>query len=344
MNPLVTVLIDTYNHERYIEQALVSVLEQDFPASDMEILVVDDGSTDRTPEIVRKFAPRIRLLRKKNGGQASAFNLGLAESRGEIISFLDGDDWFAQGKLTAVMNALEEYPEVAAVGHGHYIFHETTKEVVPRCPTAAVHLHLGNTEAALQARLAGSFALPGALTVRKATVLKAIPIPADLTFCADAPITAVAMLDGIYILTQPLFYYRRHPNNLFAGRSDAAQVQRRYMMSDRAYREMERTLARLGAASESIVALIYNPWTQTSRFRLRNFGGSPLDTFRTEMRFFRLQYPHPTTLQLAYKYIIGGAATLSLPPRTFYRLQNWAARPALNRLRKTLFKTNGKPA
>lgn len=63
--PAVTVLIDTYNHERYIEEAIVSVLEQDFPRAEMEILVVDDGSIDRTPEIVRKFAPDVRLIQNK---------------------------------------------------------------------------------------------------------------------------------------------------------------------------------------------------------------------------------------------------------------------------------------
>ncbi len=55
MRPFVSVLIDTYNHERFIEQAIASVLDQDFPASEMEVLVVDDGSTDRTPEVLRQF-------------------------------------------------------------------------------------------------------------------------------------------------------------------------------------------------------------------------------------------------------------------------------------------------
>jgi glycosyltransferase involved in cell wall biosynthesis len=93
MKPILSVLIDTYNHERYIEQAVVSAIEQDFAASEYEIIVVDDGSTDRTPEIVRKFAPRVRLLRKRNGGQASAFNAAFPELRGDVIAFLDGDDW-----------------------------------------------------------------------------------------------------------------------------------------------------------------------------------------------------------------------------------------------------------
>src|ERR1039458_8786747 len=99
-NPILSVLIDTFNHERYIEQAILSVLEQDFPSADSEIVVVDDGSTDHTPEIVRKFAPRVRLLSKKNGGQASAFNVAIPKLRGQVVAFLDGDDWFAQGKLT----------------------------------------------------------------------------------------------------------------------------------------------------------------------------------------------------------------------------------------------------
>jgi len=69
----VSILIDTYNHERFIEEAALSALAQDYPASDREILVVDDSSTGRTPEILSKFTPQIRVLRKPNGGQARAF-------------------------------------------------------------------------------------------------------------------------------------------------------------------------------------------------------------------------------------------------------------------------------
>src|SRR5277367_1527461 len=116
--PSVSVLIDTYNHERFIEKAIASVLEQDFPASEREILVVDDGSSDGTPEIIRTFAPHVRMLRKANGGQASAFNAGIPECKGAIVAFLDGDDWWAPGKLQAVCGVLAAEAEVGLVGHG----------------------------------------------------------------------------------------------------------------------------------------------------------------------------------------------------------------------------------
>src|SRR6202162_5556259 len=116
--PLVSVLIDTYNHERFIEHAITSVLEQDMPMADVEIVVVDDGSTDGTPDVVRRFEPRVRLIRKPNGGQASAFNAGIPECHGEIVAFLDGDDWWAPQKLRRVVEAMEQDPEVGIIGNG----------------------------------------------------------------------------------------------------------------------------------------------------------------------------------------------------------------------------------
>src|SRR5215471_15142783 len=115
MRPLITALVDTYNHEPYIERALVSVLEQGLSPAELEVVVVDDGSTDNTSEIIKKFTPRVKHFRKANGGQASAFNVGFAETHGEIVATLDGDDWWAKGKLNSVVNALEANADVGAV-------------------------------------------------------------------------------------------------------------------------------------------------------------------------------------------------------------------------------------
>jgi glycosyltransferase involved in cell wall biosynthesis len=79
--PFFTVLIDTYNYGKYIEEAVSSALAQEFPAEEREILLVDDGSTDDTQERLGKFGEAIRYLRKPNGGQASAFNFGFEHAR-----------------------------------------------------------------------------------------------------------------------------------------------------------------------------------------------------------------------------------------------------------------------
>src|SRR2546429_8134797 len=79
--PFFTVLIDTYNHGKFVEDAVSSVLAQDFPPEEREILVVDDGSTDDTEERLRKFGEKIRYLRKKNGGGGSSFYYSFAAER-----------------------------------------------------------------------------------------------------------------------------------------------------------------------------------------------------------------------------------------------------------------------
>src|SRR5262249_10958278 len=98
----VTVLVDTYNYGQYIEDAIDSVLAQEFPPEQREILVVDDGSTDDTAERVRKYGDRIQFFCKPNGGQASALNFGIARAQGEIVALLDGDDYWLPGKLQRV--------------------------------------------------------------------------------------------------------------------------------------------------------------------------------------------------------------------------------------------------
>ena len=333
--PILSVLIDTYNHERYIEQAVVSALEQDFPASDYEIVVVDDGSTDRTPEIVGKFAPRVRLVRKKNGGQASAFNAGFAELRGEIVAFLDGDDWFAKRKLTAVMNALEKEPEAAAVGHGYYEVLEDTNETRVRTPEQTKFLHLATPEAAREALLCWSFLLIGALTVRRKVLEKIMPIPEALVFSADGPISVTAMTEGVRILDQPLFHYRHHSDNLFAvDPKNVAKNRRRSEMNETMFELLAPMLIRAGVRPDVVSAFVDPSWVFYSRSNLAAFGGSRLKAFRTEMRSFHSEFKNPSFLYLLFKYFVVGTATLLLPARNFYRARNWYTEKNLARVRE----------
>jgi glycosyltransferase involved in cell wall biosynthesis len=165
--PRVTVLIDTYNHERFIEEAIVSVLNQDFPTHEMEILVVDDGSTDSTPEIVRRFETRVRLLRKKNGGQASTFNVGIPEARGEIIAFLDGDDWWAPDKLRIVLNAFEKNPGTGTVGHAIIEVDSIANCSTSLTPGMTGYFDLASTEGAQDFRNFMAFLGTSRVSIRK---------------------------------------------------------------------------------------------------------------------------------------------------------------------------------
>ncbi|HEV2223908.1 MAG TPA: glycosyltransferase family A protein [Candidatus Acidoferrales bacterium] len=340
MKLLVTVLIDTYNQERYIEQALVSVLEQDLPPRDIEIVVVDDGSTDRTPEIIQKFAPRVRLLRKKNGGQASAFNAGFSESHGQFVAFLDGDDWFATGKLAAVVKVLQEHPEVGAVGHGYYEVNEATNEVRICAAHEPRFLHLATPDASRRAYLDWRFFLTSNLTVRRRILHRVIPIPETLTFNADAPIAMASMAVGLQVIEKPLAYYRRHADNRWAVDSkDMVRVRRRDEMNERMFDVLEPLLIRLGVPSESIVSLLYPPWIDTSRSNLRTYGGSRVNVLRTEMRSFRSEFKNPSIRYRLFKYIVVGAMTLLLPPRGFYRMREWYGQRNLRRFRERLFKS-----
>lgn len=111
--PLVSIIMPAYNAQRYIGEAIRSVLEQDYPR--LELIVVDDGSTDQTAHEARAFGERVRVLEKTNGGAAAARNHGMLVAQGELIAFLDADDIWLPGKLSAQVGFLIKHPEVGMV-------------------------------------------------------------------------------------------------------------------------------------------------------------------------------------------------------------------------------------
>ncbi|MHB0977643.1 MAG: glycosyltransferase family 2 protein [Candidatus Aquicultorales bacterium] len=123
--PLVSVIIPTYNGERYISETLKSVVEQTYP--NLEIIVVDDASTDGTLEALKPFIRQIKLVeRKVNGGVAAARNTGIKASSGDIVALLDQDDLWLPERLSKGVEAFFAKPGAGLVAVNTFIENEMT--------------------------------------------------------------------------------------------------------------------------------------------------------------------------------------------------------------------------
>jgi glycosyltransferase involved in cell wall biosynthesis len=111
--PLITVIIGAFNAERYLAEAIDSVLAQTY--RNVELIVVDDGSTDRTGEIAESYGDPVRCIRQANGGMAASRNRAIPEARGDYLAFLDADDRFPPDKLEQQLAVFEADPELDVV-------------------------------------------------------------------------------------------------------------------------------------------------------------------------------------------------------------------------------------
>ncbi len=131
-NPKVSVIMAVYNAEPFIAEAANSVLEQDH--SNLELLISDDGSTDRTLAIARDLAsqdPRVKVLHEEvNHGKAAAANRALSVADGELIAWLDGDDVMLPGKLSAQVSVLGRRPDAIGCCHDAEVFESDTNRVL----------------------------------------------------------------------------------------------------------------------------------------------------------------------------------------------------------------------
>lgn len=334
-SPFVTALIDTYNHESFIREAIASVLEQDFPPAEMEVLVVDDGSTDRTPEIVRQFAPRVRLLRKVNGGQASAFNAGITEARGEIVAFLDGDDWWSSKKIRRVAQVFAASPEVGFVGH-------SITEVLPNGSHRVDELReearfqVNSLETARLFRTRKDFLGTSRMTIRMGLLKGIAPVPETLFIQADEYLfTMAAVLSTVVVLAEPLTFYRHHGSNLFLiSADDPAKVRRKLVVLQELSKELSESLRLLNLEQRTRKAIMEAIETEADHLRLAVDGGWPWETVSTELKILRVFHSDATVWQHLFSWARLVPA-LVMPAGTYYRWRHRLSRLELyNKLRR----------
>jgi hypothetical protein len=213
--PLVSYVVPCFNYERYMRRSLDSIVGQDWPADALEVIVVDDGSTDATPEVARSYGEPVHYVRKDNGGVVSAVNRGVEEARGEFIAIASPDDVCLPHRTRRQVDLLRARPEVGLVygdmelideedrlTHGSYFQATGT---VPMRGRVLGHLMKGN------------FVTGGAIMVRASLKPAFHPI-GDVAIWEDwwiaAKVAEVAELD---YLEEPIYRYRQHGENINFG-------------------------------------------------------------------------------------------------------------------------------
>lgn len=317
--PFVTVLIDTYNHQAFIEEAIDSVLSQDFSSSETEVLVVDDGSTDNTREIIQKFVPRVRLLRKVNNGQASAFNMGIPEARGEIVAFLDGDDWWAPGKLTAVAEAFASNASVGLVGHGVTQVHPDGRQRT-EVPREVSRFRISSHQEAKTFRMQRGFFGTSRMSYRREILLRIGSVPEALKFEADEYLfTLAGLLADVMILRQSLTFYRIHNANLFEFSSwNEEAIRKKQQVLAALAQSLEQKLKQYGVTFEIARTILECVEVEADVLRLMVDSGFPWETVSTELRIMRVFHGDASVWQHLFSRLRLVPAAV-LPASTYYR-------------------------
>lgn len=220
--PKVSVVIPTYNYGRFLGEAIQSVLDQTF--EDFELIVVDDGSTDNTKEVVDSFAdPRVKYIYQENRGHSAANNVGILASKGEYVAILDADDVWLPQKLELQVKVLDSRPDVAAVCSDIYIVDAQTGVITGRFWHNSPRLGPFNPHMAAQKALRrllsrGCFIHPSTALIRR-EVYNEVGLHDESLKTHEVWDMWVRVLlrFAVETIDMPLAKYRQHSANLSAN-------------------------------------------------------------------------------------------------------------------------------
>ncbi|MCA9448407.1 MAG: glycosyltransferase [Candidatus Omnitrophica bacterium] len=221
-HPLVSVILTSYNYETFIQEAIDSVFNQTYRP--MELIIVDDGSTDSSAEVIQEKvtdAPiPVTTIFQKNGGQANAWNNAYKKVNGEIVCFLDSDDYWKRIKVERMVTLVLDEPDGGIYQHQlENEAGEKKQRILNSGDYFKTWLEKGRLNLAIYQGLISPCVPSSGLVFRKEVLDQVFPIPEILKTCPDAFLTRTAPVFGpIHAYSGTLGYWREHGQN--AGKQE----------------------------------------------------------------------------------------------------------------------------
>ena len=290
----ISVVIPLYNKEAEIERTLMSVINQSLMPR--EIIVVDDGSTDTSADIVRRIIERhpehnIRLISQSNAGVSAARNRGIEEATGEYIALLDGDDCYLTGYIAEVCRLMTYYPESDCFSTGFDIVNHDKRIAAP-CPE-----HEGEINLAVEAMLGGYPIIPSTATIRRSTLQAVGGFPVGMRMGEDQWVWVRLMQSGAKFCFSPmsLVRYSRTASNRSAAiyRTEQSEHSIAELYNPDGDRLTNEYIARIGigkAITQSV-----RGGTQDAAKAIRDFGYTELN--RRQLTRLRITNALPKMLR-----------------------------------------------
>jgi hypothetical protein len=244
--PLVSIIIDNFNYARYLPQSIDSALSQTHPKT--EVIVVDDASLDSSRDVIREYGSRIiAVLRERNGGHGAAFNSGFGASVGDIVVFLDADDYLYPGAVARVASAW-----ISGISKVQYRLDlvDGAGRRLDLLPAPEVRFDSGDVVPRMFATGRYEAAVTSGNAFSRAVLEKIMPVPeANFRMGADGYLVTMAPFYGSVVsLDEPLGAYRQHGANAWTldGAAPGEQLRRSLAHDEHKYAVLQAKAQDLG--------------------------------------------------------------------------------------------------
>lgn len=224
---LVSIIINNYNYAKFIREAIDSALKQTYPH--IEVIVVDDGSTDNSQEIIANYKEQIIPVLKENGGQASAFKAGFAASKGSIICFLDSDDIFLSDKVAKVVEGFETSQDIGWCFHRVMRIDTKSGELLGLIPNESISRECDFRAYIKRGKLPFKTPPTSGLCFTRSLLHQILSLPevvAPVGGDQQLRLAALALSKGFF-LDENLAFLRIHDDNAYSFKSSKRQLRAR---------------------------------------------------------------------------------------------------------------------